>query len=111
TGPKGKIYQVSAEGKASVHYSTKQDHILALALHKNALYAGTDKGGLVYRIDAQGKGFVVYHAHQAEVRSLLVANDAIYAGTASAIVKRPTGNTPFRPNPGSITPMGSPPFT
>ena len=111
TGPKGKIYQVSADGKASVHYATKQEHILALALHKGALYAGTDKGGLVYRIDAQGKGFVVYHAHQAEVRSLLVANDAIYAGTASAIVKRPSGSAPFRPSPGSITPMGSPPFT
>ncbi len=111
TGPKGKIYQVAADGKASVHYATKQEHILALALSKNALYAGTDKGGLVYRIDAKGKGFVVYHAHQAEVRSLLVANDAVYAGTASAIVKRPSGGTPFRPSPGGITPMGAPTFS
>ena len=111
TGPKGKIYQVSADGKSSVHYATKQEHILALALTKTGLYAGTDKGGLVYRIDAKGKGFVVYHAHQAEVRSLLIADGAVYAGTASAIVKRPTGTTPFRPTPGSLTPMGGPTFS
>jgi hypothetical protein len=111
TGPKGKIYQVSQAGKASVFYATKQEHILSLALHKSAVYAGTDKGGLIYRIDAKGKGFVVYHAHQAEVRSLLVANDAIYAGTATAIVKRPTGGSPFRPSPGTLTPQSSPNFT
>jgi sugar lactone lactonase YvrE len=111
TGPKGKVYQVTADGKASVYYATKQEHILALAIDKKSLYAGTDKGGLVYRIDAPGKGFVVYHAHQAEVRSLLVADGALYAGTASAIVKRPTGTTPFRPMPGGSPPMGTPTFT
>ncbi|HWY86955.1 MAG TPA: hypothetical protein VNX28_09540 [Gemmataceae bacterium] len=84
TGPKGRIYRIAADGKVSVHYQTKQEHILSLAAGpKGTLYAGTDKGGLVYRIDGKNKGFVLYHAHQSEVRSLVVTADAVYAGTSS----------------------------
>jgi sugar lactone lactonase YvrE len=83
TGPKGRIYQVPRGGKASVFYTTRQEHILCLACGEGGvLYAGTDKGGLVYRIDARGKGFVVYQAAQAEVRSLLVTPEGVYAGTS-----------------------------
>ncbi len=110
TGPKGKIYQVNGDGKQSVFYSTKQEHILSLAVSNGALYAGTDKGGLIYRIDPKGKAFVVYHAHQAEVRSLVVANDVVYAGTASAIVKRPSGG-PLRSTPVGGNPSGNQSFT
>jgi hypothetical protein len=88
TGPKGRIYQVTPDGKASVFYRTKQEHILCLARGPaGVLYAGTDKGGLVYRLDRAGKGFVLYQAAQAEVRSLLVTGDGVYAGT-SAPTKR-----------------------
>jgi hypothetical protein len=84
TGPKGHIYQVTPEGKASVFYATRQEHILCLARGPDdTLYAGTDKGGLVYRIDRKGKGFVVYQAAQPEVRSLLVTADGVYAGTSA----------------------------
>ena len=65
TGPKGRIYQVTPEGKGSVFYTTKQEHILCMATGPNDdLFAGTDKGGLVYRIDPRGKGFVLYAAPQ-----------------------------------------------
>ena len=61
TGPHGRIMRVTPDGKASVFYATKQEHILCLALGEGgSLYAGTDKGGLVYRIDAKGKGFVLH---------------------------------------------------
>jgi sugar lactone lactonase YvrE len=89
TGPKGKIYKIDAKGKSSVFYTTKQEHILCLALGaKGTLYAGTDKGGLVYRIGADGKGFVVFHAHQTEVRSLLLDNGVLYAGTSAPVARR-----------------------
>src|SRR5207248_10376658 len=83
----------------SVIYTTRQEHVLCLALGANkTLYAGTDKGGLVYRIDAKGKGFVLYHAHQAEVRSLLVTAEGVYAGTSSPVRKRSSGgNAANRP--------------
>lgn len=89
TGPRGRIFQLQPDGKASVFYTTKQEHILRLALGpKNTLYAGTDKGGMIYRIDARGKGFVVFHTPQAEIRSLLVTEDAVYAGTGSPTSRR-----------------------
>jgi sugar lactone lactonase YvrE len=89
TGPKGKIYRLPAAGKTEVFYTTKQEHILCLALgDKGTLYAGTDKGGLIYRINSAGKGFVLYHANQPEVRALLVTPDAVYAGTSAPIARK-----------------------
>ena len=89
TGPKGKIYRLTAAGKVEVFYTTKQEHILCLAIgDKGTLYAGTDKGGLIYRISAAGKGFVLYHANQPEVRSLFVTPDAVYAGTSAPVARK-----------------------
>ena len=89
TGPKGRVFQITSDGKSSVFYTTKQEHILRLALgSKGMLYAGTDKGGMVYRIEPRGKGFVIFHAPQAEIRSLLVTDDAVYAGTGSPVPRR-----------------------
>jgi hypothetical protein len=76
-------------GKTEVFYTTKQEHILCLAMgEKGTLYAGTDKGGLVYRINPAGKGFVLYHANQPEVRALLVTPDAVFAGTSAPIARK-----------------------
>lgn len=94
TGPKGKIYQVTAEGKVSTFYATKQDHILSLARGAdNMLYAGTDKGGLVYRIDPAGKGFVLYDARQGEIHTLIATSAGLYAGTSAPIQRGAKGFT------------------
>jgi hypothetical protein len=108
TGPKGRIYQVPEGGKASVFYSTKQEHILCLARGLDGvLYAGTDKGGLVYRIDAHGKGFVVCQAAQAEVRSLLVTPEGVYAGT-SAPSRRQSSSRDSSRNSAAVSPLTPP---
>src|SRR5262249_42074956 len=84
TGPRGRIYKLTPQGKASVFYTTKQEHILCLTPGpENTLYAGTDKNGLVYRFDAKGKGFVLYNAPQSELRRLLLTPDGLYAGTSA----------------------------
>ncbi|MBI3824339.1 MAG: hypothetical protein HY289_16865 [Planctomycetes bacterium] len=89
TGPKGKIYRLTPAGKTEVFYTTKQEHILCLAVgERGTLYAGTDKGGLIYRISPAGKGFVLYHANQPEVRTLLVTPDAVYAGTSAPVARK-----------------------
>src|SRR5260370_10602260 len=98
TWPKGKIYKIDAKGRSTVFYTTKQEHVLCLAMGpKGTLHAGTDKGGLVYRIAADGKGFVVFHAHQTEVRSLLVADGTIYAGTSAPISRKSSSFTITQP--------------
>src|SRR5262249_15218938 len=88
TGPNGRVYRVTADGKASVFYETKQDHVLCLAAAPDGqVYAGTDKTGRVYRIDPNGQAFVLCQAPQAEVRTLLLTDGVLYAGT-SATKKR-----------------------
>src|SRR5262249_45587921 len=90
TGPKGRIHRVTPDGKSTVFYTTKQEHIHCLELAGDGtLFAGTDKAGLVYRIDPKGKGFVLFSAPQAEVRSLLVTPDGVYAATSSPTRRRP----------------------
>ncbi len=84
TGPNGRIYQINKQGKATLFYETRQDHVLALAVAKDgSVFAGTDKTGRVYRISPQGKGFVVYQAPQTEIRTLLLSGDILYAGTSA----------------------------
>lgn len=83
TGPHGRIYRVTPEGKFSVFYETRQDHVLCLAVGPDGMvYAGTDKTGRVYRIDPRGKGFVLHQTDQAEVRTLHLTEQALYIGTA-----------------------------
>src|SRR5262249_16059651 len=93
TGPKGRIHQVTPDGKGRVFYATRQDHVLALAAGRDGLlYPRTDQGGLVYDIDARGKGFVLHSAAQGEVRRLLVTPDGVYAGTGSPTSRRRSGS-------------------
>jgi hypothetical protein len=105
TGPGGKIYRITPDGNANVFYTTKQDHILSLALDAGNLYAGTDQGGLVYRIDPAGKGFVIYHAAQNEIRGLTVDGGVVYAGTAMPS-SRKAPLSPFRSPTIPIGPTG-----
>src|SRR5262249_32187565 len=94
TGPHGRIYRVTPEGKAEVFYTTRQEHVLCLALGPDGtLYAGTGQTGLVYRIDPKGKGFVLFSAPQAEVRCIRVAADAIYVGTSAPTRRRSAGGS------------------
>jgi hypothetical protein len=101
TGPQGKIYRVSADGKTTVFYDTKQDHVLCMVVGPDGtVYAGTDKTGRIYRVDSHGKGFVLHQATQSEVRTLLLDGGALYAGT-SATKRRPSAST----RSGASTPM------
>ena len=91
TGPHGRIYKISPDGKA--RFSTRRSKITSSAwrpVPTASVYAGVDKSGLVYRIDAKGKAFVLYQAAQAEIRTLKATADALYVGT-SAPTKRHGG--------------------
>src|SRR5205085_9172516 len=97
TGPRGRIYSLTKEGKASIYYSTKQDHVLSLAVDAHGtLFAGTDKNGLIYRLDGPSKGFVLFHAPQSEIRKLFWTDRGLYAGTSA----------PRRGSPGASVTLG-----
>jgi sugar lactone lactonase YvrE len=94
TGPKGRIFRLTQDGKSSVYFSSKQEHILCVAVGPDGqVYAGSDRNGLVYRINAQGKAFVLYQAPQAEIRSLQVTGDGVYVGTSAPTGKKRNGGS------------------
>jgi hypothetical protein len=96
---------VLPDGKTDVFYSTKQDHVLSLAVGPDStVYAGTDRSGLIFRIDPKGKGFVLYQAPQPEIRRLLVTNEGLYACTSSPGRRRGSGSTA---SSGSSTPVAT----
>jgi outer membrane protein assembly factor BamB len=84
TGPQGRIYRIRANGEMTLHYVTKQEHVLCMTMGPNgALYAGTGQKGMVYRIDGQDRGTVLFETPQPEVKTMLVKGDALYIGTSS----------------------------
>ncbi|MBI1915656.1 MAG: hypothetical protein HYS12_13130, partial [Planctomycetes bacterium] len=92
--------RLSPEGKASVFYATKQEHVLCVAVGPDGqVYAGSDKNGLVYRIDGKGKAFVLYQAPQTEVRSLLSSGHSSSKAEKESDSGRPAPAPP-RPSTG-----------
>ena len=84
--PSGKIYRVSASGRASVMHETKSSYIWALAYDKSGtLYAATGEPGQIVAINAAGQSRVVLDAGELHVRSLAIdsAGNAV-AGTEPA---------------------------
>ena len=104
TGPKGKLFKVSPEGKAEVLCQTKQKNLLCLAIDKaGLLYAGTDVDGLIYRIDPKtGKKHVLYDAPEAEISGITVDTEGVvYAATADTAAAKPG-------RPATAAPAGQP---
>lgn len=86
TGPKGQVWKIAPDGKATVALDTTAKNVLALAFDKSGnLLAGTDSRGLVLRLDAQThKPFVLLDAGDVDVSALIPdAQGNIYVATAT----------------------------
>lgn len=85
TGNEGKIYQVTADGKATVAYTSgTESEILCLAAAPDGtIYAGAGPGGKIIRLLPGGKGEVFADKLDSYVWSLAfdAAAKTIYAGT------------------------------
>jgi hypothetical protein len=84
TGPEGKLYKVTADGKVAVAYTSEDSQVLCLASAPDgSIYAGTGPGGQILHIDPQGTVKVLYASPEAYVWSLAVdpKGEAVYAGT------------------------------
>jgi hypothetical protein len=90
TMPKGKIFAIDKQGKATLLSEPKgAEHVWALAYDKKrrTLFAGTGPEGKVFAIDAKGKADVYHTAKGSHVMALALApNGALYAGTSDDAV-------------------------
>lgn len=88
TGPRGKILRIARTGQVELFYASKQEHIQALLLANNQLYAATAKRGLVYRFDLKTRQTtVLFEAPHSEIRTLCRTGEVLYAGTAVPLGK------------------------
>ncbi|MCC6442329.1 MAG: hypothetical protein IT210_02615 [Armatimonadetes bacterium] len=83
TGNRGRIYRVSAEGKAEVLYDSDELEIFALATDRaGSLYAGTAPNGVVLKIAPDGKASVYYKAPAQYVLALNAGSEGdLFVGT------------------------------
>ncbi|HEX5270773.1 MAG TPA: WD40 repeat domain-containing protein, partial [Gemmataceae bacterium] len=84
TGDEGRVFKVTADGKATVLYTAEDSQVLCLAKAADgAVYAGTGPNGQVVRIEADGKAKVVHRGEGLYVWSLAIdpKTQAVYAGT------------------------------
>jgi hypothetical protein len=84
TGDEGKIYKITADGKATLIYKADDSQILCLAAGSDgSVYAGTGPSGQIIRIDAQGQANVFCETGETYVWSLVQdsKSQTLYAGT------------------------------
>jgi sugar lactone lactonase YvrE len=99
TGPDGKIYRISTDGKAEEWFAGEEANILSLAVDADgALLAGGSDRGLLYRISEKGKGVVLQEFGEDEVKSLLVSGRDLYVGVNKQRVRRPRAVGTRRPS-------------
>jgi outer membrane protein assembly factor BamB len=97
TGPKGKLFKVSPDGRGKILYTATEKNLLSLAMGLDGnLYAGSDEKGRVYKINTtSGNASVVYDADEAEVAALALGeNGDLYAAVSSEQAIRTTGAAP-----------------
>jgi outer membrane protein assembly factor BamB len=84
TGDEGKLYKITADGKASVVFTSKDSHLFALsATPDGSIYAGTGPTGKLLRVTPAGKVEILAEGLDSYVWSLAydAASQSIFAGT------------------------------
>ncbi len=83
TSPDGKVFRVSAAGKADVFYDPKAKYIWAMAFDKAGnLYVATGDQGEIHKVTPAGAGSVFFKTEETHARSLAVdASGNLIVGT------------------------------
>src|SRR5579872_216158 len=83
TGHQGKVFHVTAEGKASLFFTTQEPDIFALALGPDGdLYVGSSPEGKIYRVTKDGKSSVFFDPNKKYIWALLFdSHGNLFVGT------------------------------
>ena len=83
TGHQGKVFHVTAEGKASLFFTAQEPDIFALALGPDGdLYVGSSPEGKIYRVTEDGKSSVFFDPNKKYIWALLFdSHGNLYVGT------------------------------
>ncbi len=81
TGPDGKLWRITKDGKAEVYFDAPEQHLVSLAVAADGtVYAGSSDKARLYKITAPGRASVLYDFTATEVREIALApNGELYA--------------------------------
>ena len=103
TGPDGKLWRISRDGKAELYYDAKEQHLLSLAVaNDGSVYTGSSEDARLYRVSGPGRAVVIYDFGVTEVRGIVataagdvyaIANEISAGGLSSAAASAKTAST------------------
>ena len=105
TGPQGKLFRITQDGRADVQFDAQEDHLMSVAVMPDGtVVTGTSDKAILYRVTGPGRSQVLYDFGRNEVRGIAVSSKGdIYAiandiKTASASMsKTKSAETPATP--------------
>jgi hypothetical protein len=105
TGPEGKLFRVTADGRAQVHFDAEEAHLMSVAVALDGtVYAGASDNAKLYKITGPGRATVLYDFGKTEVRAIAVAPKGEVFAIANELK---TGfNVPARPAKSGEAPAG-----
>lgn len=102
TGPQGKLWRITKDGRAQVYFDAAQEHLMSVAVGGGKVYAGASEGAVLYSVTGPGRASVLYDFGRTEVRAIAVAKD----GTVYAIANQLEGGSRGAKLPSSTQPPG-----
>ena len=73
TGPEGKLFRVTSDGRAQVHFDAEEAHLMSVAVAPDGtVYAGAADVAKLYKITGPGRASVLYDFGKNEVRAIAV---------------------------------------
>jgi hypothetical protein len=74
TGPEGKLFRVTSDGRAQVHFDAEEAHLMSVAVAPDGtVYAGASDVAKLYKITGPGRASVLYDFSKNEVRAIAVS--------------------------------------
>lgn len=73
TGPHGKLFRITKDRKVQVFFDGEEEHLMSVAVHRNAVYTGGGDRARLYKITAPGRSTVLHDFGMTEVRRIRVS--------------------------------------
>ncbi len=105
TGPEGKLFRVTSDGRAQVHFDAEEAHLMSVAVAPDGtVYAGSADVAKLYKITGPGRASVLYDFGKNEVRGIAVGAKGDVFAIANEL--KSGFSVPSRPGKSADSPAG-----
>lgn len=81
TGPEGKLWRITKDGRAEVYFDASEEHLLSLAVAADgSVFVGSSESAKIYHVTGPGRASVLFDFGSSEVRGIAVgAQGSVFA--------------------------------